>query len=218
MKYPVLITYIRTLDRGQELRYSLRSLKNITNWNGDVFVVGDREAWFDNINHIPRTRIIGKPYLDQVTKLNHAVKQIDSDKIIISMDDVYILEPTEISFYTRGELVGGMENHYRRTKLYTAEKLRQQAKNALDYECHAPYLVDKDKFIQITDMILNDEQPKMLQWRSLYGNIYNPPSQEFEDKKTKTTNLMAGAVISTQFYTKELEGLLPVASEFEIVV
>ena len=216
MKYPVLITYIRTLDRGQELRYSLRSLKNITNWNGDVFVVGDREAWFKNIHHIHRTRIIGKPYLDQVTKLNHAVKQIDSDKIIISMDDVYILEPTEISFYTRGELVGGTENHYRRTKLYTAEKLRQQAKNALDYECHAPYLVDKDKFIQITDMILSDEQPKMLQWRSLYGNTYNPPSQEFEDKKTKTSKLREGAIISTQFYTRELDMLFPEPSIYEV--
>ena len=216
MKYPVLITYIRTLDRGQELRYSLRSLKNITNWNGDVFVVGDREAWFKNIHHIHRTRIIGKPYLDQVTKLNHAVKQIDSDKIIISMDDVYILEPTKISFYTRGELVGGTENHYRRTKLYTAEKLRQQAKNALDYECHAPYLVDKDKFIQITDMILNDEQPKMLQWRSLYGNTYNPPSQEFEDKKTKTSKLREGAIISTQFYTRELDMLFPEPSIYEV--
>ena len=214
-KYPILITYIRTSDRGKELRHSLRSLENITNWNGEVYVVGDREPWFSDINHIPYKRLFGKPYLDQVNKLRHAIHQLDSDKVIISMDDIYVTEPTEIGFYYRGELTGGTDNYYRRTKFHTADLLREQSIEPLDFECHAPYLVDKDKFIQITDLIIHHPQGSMLQWRSLYGNIHQPESEYFEDKKTKTSKLREGAIISTQIYTPELEKLLPKPSRFE---
>ena len=53
------------------------------------------------------------------------------------------------------------------------------------------------------------------QWRSLYGNIYNSGGEDFEDMKTKTHQLKRGKIISTQFYTKELDKIFPEKSQYE---
>lgn len=216
--YPILITYIKTRDKGQELQYSLRSLKNITNFNGEVTVVGDCEKWFQNINHIRLRRIHGNPYGDQVAKLQHAAFQMP-DKFIINMDDVYITEPIEVKFPNRGILTSDNKNYYRRTKLNTIELLKEHGVNEpLNYEVHAPYLVEKDKLIQTFDIILKSPNRGKLQWRSIYGNLFNPETEYMEDKKSYDGRLKQGSIISTQFYTSELDRLFPEPSIYETVV
>lgn len=213
--YPILITYIRTRDNGQELRYSLRSLKNLTNFNGEVNIVGDGELWFNNINRIAMRRIHGNPYGDQIAKLRHAAHQMP-DKFIIGMDDVYCLEPTEAGFPNRGILESDDSNYYRRTKLNTIELLKEHGiTDPLNYECHSFYLVEKDKLLQTFDIILSHPNKDRLQWRSVYGNLFKPDTYYYEDKKSYNGQLKKGAVVSTQFYISELDNLFPDKSEFE---
>lgn len=213
--YPILITYIRTNDNGKELRYSLRSLKNITNFNGEVAVVGDSEQWFQNITYIRTRRIHGDPYGDQVAKLRHAAFQMP-DKFIIGMDDLYCLEPTEAGFPNRGILESDNSNYYRRTKLNTIEFLKEHGvTEPLNYECHSFYLVEKDKLLQTFDIILKSPNRGKLQWRSIYGNLFNPETEYMEDKKSYDGRLKEGKIISTQFYTSELDKLFPQPSVYE---
>lgn len=213
--YPILITYIRTNDNGKELRYSLRSLKNVTNFNGEVTVVGDSEQWFQNIRYIRTRRIHGNPYGDQVAKLRHAAFQMP-DKFIIGMDDLYCLEPTEAGFPNRGILESDNSNYYRRTKLNTIELLKEHGvTEPLNYECHSFYLVEKNKLIQTFDIILKSPNRGKLQWRSIYGNLFNPETKYMEDKKCYDGRLKQGSVISTQFYTSELSSLFPEPSIYE---
>lgn len=216
-KYPLLITYIHTPDNGQELRYTLRSAKNMTNFNGEVYIVGDSEPWFYNVHHIRIKRIYGKPYGDQIAKLYHAAKIIHSDKIIVSMDDVYLIERTKVGFYHKGLLQSDTANYYRRTKLNTIEFLKENGINdPIDHEVHYPFLVDRDKFIETLELILRHRNRDMLQWRSIYGNIYKPESIQVNDYKTKTDKLKDGDIISTQFYTSELDRLFPEPTIYEI--
>ena len=91
-KLPVVIPYVHTNDDGAELRYTLRSLKNIKNWNGEVYVIGDKERWFKDIIYIRQKRQWGRPYDDVINKL----KQVPVDDYILMMDDVYITKPTEV--------------------------------------------------------------------------------------------------------------------------
>lgn len=213
MKVPVVIPYIHTADSGLELKHSLRSLKNITNWNGEVYILGDSEAWFsDKINHIHIKRQFGKPYFDQINKMLSSLNRLP-EQFIASMDDVYITTPTEIKFYYKGELNGDKMGYHGRSLLETKKFLNQP--EALDFEVHAPFLVEKSKLKQVFDLILASPQKNVLQWRSIYGNTFNPEAVLIEDKKTKTSELKQGDIISTNFYTSQLDKLFPEPSVYE---
>jgi hypothetical protein len=215
-RYPIVITYIRTADHGSELKHALRSLENITNFNGEVYIVGEREIWFNNLHTIEMKRHHGRPYLDQVKKLNEAAKQMP-EKFIISMDDVYVTEPTEIGVYNKGELKGDALNYYRRTKKHTEDFLKDHGVDDLiDYECHAPILVERDKLLETFRLILDYKVYPSLQWRSIYGNVNKIESEYFEDQKSKTANLKEGKIISTQFFTDELSKLFTEPSRYEL--
>jgi len=210
---PVLITYIRTQDKGQELRYALRSLNNITNFNGDVWVVGDREKWFGDIVYIRDYRLESRPYLDQARKIYSALQYMP-EKFIISMDDVYVTEPVEIGVYTLGELKDDVSSFHKRTKKMTKDKLLELGLPIKDYETHAPMLVERYKLKETLEFIL--ESKKSLQWRSMYGNMHRIEAEPFEDKKTRDSHLKTGPILSTIFYTSELHDLFPEPSLYEV--
>lgn len=212
MKYPILTTYIHTEDDGQELRTSLRSLQNITNWSGKLFVVGDSEKWFKNISYIKANRIHGKPYKDQIQKIKLALSYMP-EVFIISQDDIYICTPTTVGVYYLGELTNDVSSFHKRTKKNTKELLEYMGLPTLDYECHTPILVEKDKLLETLYFILDSGQN--IQWRSVYGNMWNVKAELFEDKKTKTSHLKRGNIISTNFYTNELVELFPEPCIFE---
>lgn len=215
--YPIVIPYKHTPDKGMELRYALRSLKNVKNFNGVVYILGDKEKWFKNINHIPVNRVVAKPFLDQVHKLRAAcLLEGIPDKFISSMDDVFIIRPTDIGVYYIGDLKAEASSLHKRSKRHTAYKLKEMGSTIRDYESHTPMLVDKGKLLNVLDMILADPHKEKLQWRSLYGNIYSIGGQLIEDKKTKNKELPKGKIISTAFYTDELDKLFPEPSEYEL--
>lgn len=215
MKYPVVIPYIHTRDCGLELKHSLRTLRNMANWNGDVYVVGDKEAWFsDKVKYIALSRTAGA-YVDQVKKLLKVI-ELMPEKFISSMDDIYVTEPTKIGVYYKGELDESGKGIHARSKKFTQDILTGSGLTDLkDYECHAPMLVETDMLRETLEFIVNQPQANRLQWRSIYGNTTDQEAVLFEDKKTKTTELMDGAIISTNFYTPELYLRFPNKSEFE---
>lgn len=211
-KHPIVLPYISN-DGGRELRCMLRSLKNIQNFNGEVYIVGDKEEWFSNITHIPVKRLYGKPYADQRNKMAIACTfRTIPDTFIAMMDDVYITEPLTVGVYVRGELPIESNTVYGKTKVETRKFLSKFVHDPLyDYECHTPMLVDKLDLLTVLVMI---DKPN-IQWRSVYGNIYRIPFKNFKDKKTRSFGLPKGKIISSNFYIGELEKLYPTKSEYE---
>ena len=89
LKYPVFIVYKKSGDGGKELRYTLRSLSNLTNFSGRVWLAGDTEPWLENITHIPVRKRSHNPYIDAEYKIIEALTTEGfPDDFIFINDDV----------------------------------------------------------------------------------------------------------------------------------
>lgn len=219
MKYPACYIYKRTSDKGKELRYSMRSLKNITNWNGEVFVCGDKEDWFS----------------DEVTMINgftrhhHKHKDVGGkrmaivndkrvpDEFIYMNDDFIIMMPTAIKPLHQGELqVKPTANHWQQMKLRTRFYLLGKGiKNPKDYDIHVPIILSKQKIKELRELIGEQSEHQQMCFRSLYGNIFNIGGSYYKDRKTVSNKLLTGALLSTRIYAPELEVKFPDKSRFE---
>lgn len=218
MKLPVLIPYITTVDAGNELRHALRSLENIENWNGEVYIVGYCEYWFsDEIHYIPCTRRYPTYNADVESKIVTALQQPDfPEHFIFSNDDIFITEPTTVTSYHQNELFGSTANYHQRAKLKTADYLKSIGiARPLDYAVHTPMVMNKTNRLSIHELIKPSFIGTPLQARNMYGNIYPIKAEYYKDRKTKTPNLKTGKFISTQYFTDELTALFPRPSRFE---
>ena len=190
MKLPVVITYLKTPDKGQELRTTLRTLKNIKNWDGKVFVVGNREDWFNNkITHIETARAFGKAHMDRNNKLRKIIadKRIPDD-FIYTADDVYIMKPMEVKAWHAGEITtdhGFSTSAYKQIKWRTRNWLKTERKftKVLDYDLHTPMILNKKKLAKILDICDQQHPDFELHFRTLYGNIYKIGGEQRQDGK-----------------------------------
>lgn len=212
MKHPAVYVYKRTSDKGQELRYSIRSLQNIRNWNGEVFIVGDTEDWFSkHITVLEATKVADK-YQDRNYKLLAAIgyKRIAQDFIYMN-DDFYCVIPSEVTPLYGGQLEDYTgTNEWATSKSNTKAYLESRGWTVRDYELHTPMLFNKQK---LSDTLLN--HPDGLQIRSLYGNIYQIGGKKYEDCKYPDNKLAKRKFISTRQFNPELEELFPSKSRFE---
>src|SRR5690554_3413219 len=89
---------------GDELKHSLRSLRNLADFNGKVFIVGDSHTWFSNdITHIPCPSKTRNFYLDAEEKWLKAISdERISDNFIAMNDDMYITESTSLPVMHQG--------------------------------------------------------------------------------------------------------------------
>jgi hypothetical protein len=218
VKYPILLPYVHTQDDGKELKYCLRSLENIKNWNGNLYMIGDLPSWINKseIKHVIPSKRMTNPYLDVANKIYECFINPElPDNFIFMNDDIYITEPISVSAYNSGnipDVITGMhKSSLYRTKIW----LRKNGYNTLNYDTHTPMVINKEKWLKIYEV--NKSNQQFMQWRSLYGNINGIESEFMTDKKTRTNKLMEGKIISTLFYTDELKKMFPIESRFKCV-
>ena len=216
-KYPVVYIYKSNQDNGLELSRSIRSLKNLVNWNGQVIVSGNSERWFHDIVHIPTTVERGNPYQSAQQKILDAIRSpLVPDKFILMMDDIYFTRPFAAGVYHQGELPTDPGRGYHNAQKHrTRQWLEERNLPVLDYELHYPFIVEKDKLQQVHNHIWKTMNGVSLKMKSVYFNLFPEPCEQVVDHKTKTTELPDGDVISTQYYTDELDKLFPEPSRFE---
>lgn len=221
-KYPVVYIYRKSDKRGDELRHSLRSLKNLKEFNGQVFIVGDSHDWFsDEITHIPLKVSSYSPYKDAESKWITACRdERIADDFIMMNDDYYITTPTKLPVMHRGEIQEPLNRSMHTYALYKT-KLYLQEEHGIDtplnYAIHAPMLINKAKRLHVSTLIrdsLNVGHPLLA--RTVYGNLYNLGGELTTDLKTYTGVLKEGTFISTSFYTEELATLFPDKSIYEL--
>lgn len=214
MKLAAVYIYKRTSDRGQELKYSLRSLENVTNWNGEVYICGDKEQWFSKkIIHIDKFTRSAVKYQDVMNKLKAITqdKRVPDDFLFFN-DDFFVMRPTEVV-----PLYDGRLEHFsgasvwRKSKSKTRDYLIEHGiKNPYNYEVHAPIPINKQNLLEILDFETG------LSFRSIYGNTYKIGGKQYKDRKTLTRKLLRGEILSTRLYTNELHHRFPQPSEFEL--
>lgn len=200
------IVYILKEDNNNiDLVYSLRTLYNNVSGYENIWCVGYKPDWVsDTIQYIPTIQS-GTKWENSFYNVCSACRAKGiSDDFILYNDDFFAIN--KVNLYTD-------INHYRNTldeaiEMYSKQiktrwiKAHQHTKDLLislnsshflNFALHIPFKVNKEKFLEmannpIVTSILN--RYHILQYRSVYGNLYwNNPTQMKDCKGKKGMDL-----------------------------
>lgn len=215
-KYPVILPYKQTFDDGLELRYTLRSLKNIKQWNGEVILCGDKPSWIQNVTHVT-ARPHRNRYLDAEMKIRAGL-EVAPETVIFANDDFFILKPIELKDWQAGELKSNGRGAHQANREYTRQWLQSRNLPTLDYSLHAPMIMNRDDRKKVSDIVINNtrlEPYRTLLARALYGNMFTKDAEYRADHKIRGKDFVSNDIVSTNGFMTELHDLFPEPSKFE---
>lgn len=175
-------------DNSDELRYSLRSLKNIG--HGKVFIVGEKPKWAVNVAYLPVVQNDSKERNVRRNLTVASATEAISEDFILMNDDFFFMKqlsalPT-LNWGTMRSVIHKYEDRYGEDTDYIADmkQVLQQLnligfKEPLSYELHVPMVYNKSRMRDI----LNSSIGHIPQFRSLYGNYFNIGGTYYDDVK-----------------------------------
>jgi len=162
-----------SLCKNQEIRYSLRSLKNIE--YDKVYIIGAKPGFLKNIHHIHFVDT-NRKQINVVKKLLYLCKNTPglSDEFILMNDDFFFLIPQEIKNYCNIITLEALRDktprsNYGKSLNNTIEYLESNNLSKINFELHYPMIINKIKFAELFDKINLDRE---YNYRSIYGNYY----------------------------------------------
>lgn len=226
----------RSTGGGDELRYSLRSLKNIP--HNTVWIVGQQEPWLTNVKLLRNHPVTQNKWENSRKNLLVACQnQRVSDDFILMDDDFYITHPMEsIPVWHRGtlnETLGDYANRagstYLRGLRETAELLKWAGvtDDILVYNLHIPMVINKAKMLECMDYLkgMKIRMPQCFHIRTWYGNFWQLGGERASDNKVLKTqdsvkpgpflSSTNAAFNSSSRVRKYLQALLPQPSRYE---
>jgi hypothetical protein len=182
--------FVRPGDDNDELRHSMRSLKNIP--HGNVYVAGYKPKWLTNVIHIDVPQGANKNL--NTTNILECIARDSrvSEDFILMNDDFFIMKQMdEIPRLNRGPIEGVLSyyepansGYYIGMKGTHEYMLGLGFKDILSYELHAPMIMNKKNILTMFDKYRADQKNiKPLHKRSLYGNMFNYGGKSIEDVK-----------------------------------
>lgn len=176
------IVYILKGD-SKELRYSLRSLKNIP--HDKVFIAGGQPTGLDNVIRVPVAQTATK-WENQKRNLIAACRNNElSDDFILFNDDFYVTRRVQNPpLFHRGLLSEVFKAYSSRSDPYAVgmkSTLKYMGPEALAYDAiHVPMVMNKDRVMGLIKNI-----PRGALIRSWYGNFYKIGGEFHEDAKIR---------------------------------
>lgn len=176
---------------NEELKYSLRSLKNIP--HKDVYIFGGCPVWInhDTVKHIHTIQDKQNKWLNTSHNLEEIVNNENvSEDFIWFNDDFFVLKQIdELPYYHDRTLSSrimdfakisymAMNNAYCSRLKKASRELKMRGETALNYELHLPMIFNKAKLKKVIE-----EYPGFGAKRSLYGNTYVKDSIQRSDVK-----------------------------------
>lgn len=186
-----IVYFVRPSNYNDELKYSLRSLKNIP--HGNVFMAGYMPGWTKNVKHIKAYHTPGSSN----SNTNRQLEAIANDNrvsedFILMNDDFFIMSyMDEIPRLNRGPIENVLayyepaDSMYYHGMLSTSEYIKTLGyKDVLCYELHVPMVMNKTNIREMFSQYrkLNPGLPQ-LHKRTLYGNMFNYGGESIEDVK-----------------------------------
>lgn len=224
-----IIYPVRPGDDNEELRYSLRSLRNFP--HNQVWIVGHKPPWVTNTRYIP-----GNRQRHRRANLWHnilaACQHPDvSDEVVIFNDDFFITQPIDHApILSRGTL----DDHINlkrvqrgapwwRDSLITTRAVLQTLGhlNPISYELHTPFPANKHLMAETLERFQHITPHNPPQWRSLYGNLHITTSRRAgEDAKAYCRGPLRTPFHSTEdasfrYFRDDLNTLFPTPSRYE---
>lgn len=187
-----VVYFVKDTKENEELRYSLRTLKNIP--HRKVWFYGGCPEGLKPDYHVYVKQDQENKWLNINKSINQAVRNPEISKTFwLFNDDFFIMKEVRVpQNYYDGSLYKRIVNLEDRFGKFTAYS-QQLRKICLDLDSmgcstknfcvHIPMLVNKEKAIEV----LNIESCHM--FRSLYGNYHNIRAEEMPDYKISRTDL-----------------------------
>ena len=180
-----VVYIVRPGDYNEELRYSLRSLSNIT--HDAVWMAGYRPFWVSGVGHIPTVQYLDK-HANSTANVRAACEHAGvSDPFILFNDDFFVTRPVgQVPAWHRGsvaEFIRGsrMAGAYRSGAAATAELLTTLGHpDPNSYELHTPLIVDKQTMLRALDL---GRGVRTLHKRTLYANLAGLGGHRHDDVK-----------------------------------
>ena len=174
--------------KWQELRYSIRSLKNFLDLR-HIFLVGDKPEEFSDVHWIPKERtysdtdsVRNRDYTQSI--LWAALSPEVSDPFLCINDDHYLLCPMTAANIEERVMVRENMDNYSQADRQTADRewqfslwrqydrLKGLGLAGWNFECHTPVLVSKAKIIETWAYFGYGDGS--LIWKSAYFNMFPP--------------------------------------------
>lgn len=183
------VFYVYKKNWSRELEYSIKSLKNVP--HDGVYIIGDKPDY-----EIPATIIPSRPhqtphspYIDVFMKHYTACLEIDADELLCLNDDFFIMQPYDFRMYDRGSLTDHIAERrrndpYKQMLQNTYDYLTAQGETTKDYTTHTPFLYNRKNLLALINQVMPEiKRGKTMSIRTLYGNIFNVPSETIKDVK-----------------------------------
>lgn len=194
---PDVLYLVKPSDDNEELKYSLRSLKNLR--HGRVFIAGYKPSWVDErVEHIPVKQTEDKKYQNTSNNWRAALNDARlGDQFILMNDDFFIMKPTKrvptlrrlknIEHYIELFAKVDPDGYYVKTMKRTRDLLHSWGiKEISSYDLHVPMVFDKQKLIALFDKL--PAHPPIRHTRTVYGNYYNIGGRRVHDVKVLNDN------------------------------
>lgn len=190
----IVIPYIKSST--DELRYCLRSLKNIPHRN--VFICGDKPDYIsDKVIYLPRKSRGVSAQHDCELNIRLALEDDRlSDEFIYMNDDFYIIKHIAgLPTYQNGTIRQLIGSRPERPFMKYNNSLRETVKylnnfdNPISFELHIPMVMNKNDRLEISNDILPIlSKGKTVLPRSIYGNSFCDINEYRQDVKLYTEN------------------------------
>ena len=183
--YPVVYSYKKSKSR--ELELSIESLKNLKEWDGRIFIIGDQPEFKADYAWLPIGYSWGKETHsksnDEICAYYTAADFLED--FIIMADDIFILKPWSLEYQNRGTLDDHIKQRargdsYAKNLKATRDFLLENEQPTLSYEMHIPFLVNSEQLKDAAELIRTS---RTMFIRSIIGNWFNLHSKQTIDPK-----------------------------------
>lgn len=154
----------------EELRYTLRGIHNIEQFNWEVYIIWWKPNWISWIKYIEFKQEWNK-YKNVGDKIDFIINSDISEDFIYMNDDMYILKPVKLEYYKTAtlkdyrEYLKGLKTHWQ------FETIIENTYNLFpDWDCfdtHTPIIYNKTKLRK-----LREKYDRLYSTRTLYCNEY----------------------------------------------
>lgn len=173
----IVIPYKKESRNGLELKYALRSIVKYLSGYDEIFIVGDKPDWIQNIIHI---KFNDDPSVKERNICNKILKACEdervSDDFIMWHDDHFLLKPLNTKDFKRWYDTTLTEAHKKATKGY--KKAIENTLSILisdtnytpkrNYDIHTPVIFNKNLFHYLNP---GDHWKVELVVKSFYCNV-----------------------------------------------
>lgn len=200
------VVYTNRDGENPELRYSLRTLQNVT--YDEVWIFGGAPSWVNpGMVNFHRRMQLGSPYSSTRAHIAAACNtKAVSDPFLLWNDDFYAMrEIGEVPAMHRGSL-SAMEERFSTVKTLWAKGLRETVSmiakrgitDPLSYDLHAPLIIHKAPMLEALRWA-RESRTDAIHLRTLYGNLANLRGVETHDPKLtrKTDRFPVGPWLSS---------------------